>query len=61
LKITTEQPKEGHFTAVWEYGGLPWSDTYKWISGKLSVYCGEDGFIASDSTEGLTNVHYVIL
>lgn len=44
-------PTEGQFVAVWEYDGLAWSGTYKWINGHL--------FIADDHGEEWNRVHWV--
>lgn len=30
-------PPAGQFVAMWEWGGMPWSDTFRWIDDKLFV------------------------
>lgn len=41
-KISYEVPKSGDFVALWEFGGVPYSATYRWKNNELLV-CDDFG------------------
>ncbi len=42
MREVSKMPTEGQFVIIWEYNGLPWSDTVKWEDGGLLIYDHED-------------------
>ena len=42
LRKLKELPKDGYFMLLWEYNGIPWSNTFKAEAGSYSMYNDEN-------------------
>ncbi len=42
MKASKVMPTDGQFAAVWEYKGNLWSDTFKWVDGRLMRFMNSD-------------------
>lgn len=61
--MKTEMPEEGQFVAMWSYGGVVWSDTFKieFIDGQRVMYKYNNAIDAFQKDSWFPNNEQILL